>query len=462
MEMKRIIVLVLAGAFFFAGGVRLVATEEEEALREEVEAMRLELAELRELVNQELDDGSSGAVFSMPGAQRIKVSGEIRIREEYNRRLYGPFDPNGNESLDFAHMRTRLRFDMDVMENLAAIIELQDVRVLGSSTTSDDEGVDIKRGEILIDNMFTENLSMEVGRFVMAYGDQRLIGHLEWVDQGRTYDGIRTSYGPEEWYVDFFGVRLDESTVFDQDDTDFIGVYAGQRPEEDALGLEGYAIMVRDQNNDILFPGPVDNTRFWTVGVRAFGTQERLDYSGELAYQTGDLGNNDLEAMAFALTGGFTLEDMESKPRIGLEVDYASGDHRPGDGDMETFQTLFPTNHMHYGYADLVGWSNMWDVRGGVSFMPGEQVTVSFDWHHFMLDDEDGGWINAGGVFIQPGSATASRHLGEEFDATLTWKPMNGLAMLFGCSHFMPGGFVDDTGRDHSADYLYAQARLIF
>jgi len=458
--MKRFILLLLAGAFFLTGGVRLLALEEEENLKSEVEALRLELAELREQVNQDAEEKSEGALIRMPGAERLRISGEIRIREEYHRRLYTPFTPDGGESLDFAHMRTRLRFDVDVMKDIAAIVELQDVRVLGESTVSDQEGVDLKRGEILLHNIFTEYLSMEMGRFVMAYGDQRIIGALEWVDQGRTYDGIRMSYGPDDWYVDLFGIRLEDSTVFDQDDVDFIGVYGGTRPEEDKLGLEGYAILVRDQNNDFFVP--VDNTKIYTLGIRAFGERDLIDYSGELAYQTGDVFDDDLEALAFAVKGGITMEDKSWKPRIGVEVDYASGDHRPGDGDLETFQTLFPTNHMHYGYADLVGWSNMWDYSAGVSLEPNQDVGLYFAWHHFLLDDTDAGWINAAGAFVRPGSANASRHLGEEFDATLTWKPMKAFAMLFGWSHFMPGGFVDDTGRDQSADFLYAQARLLF
>lgn len=117
---------------------------------------------------------------------------------------------------------------------------------------------------------------------------------------------------------------------------------------------------------------------------------------------------------------------------------------------------------MHYGYADLMAWSNMWDFRGMLSCKPADAWTLSADWHHLLLADEDAGWYNAGGNLIRPGAAGASRHLGEELDLKATWKPCKPLAFLAGWSHFIPGGFVDDTGQDRSADFFYLQAQLKF
>lgn len=455
--MNRLPVMVLGGIFLFSFGATLLAEEEKE-WKKEIEALRKEVTELREQMYAEDEKRRKGGVIEAPGLERLKISGEIRIREEYKKHLYSPTDPGGDERFDFAHMRTRLRFDADVVKDISAVVELQDVRIIGSPTTSIDDGVDLKRGEMIFTNLFVDDLTLEVGRYVMFYGDQRLIGHLEWFDQGRTYDGVRLSLDPEGWFADLFGVRLDDDANFNDDDSDFIGIYGGVDAVIPHLGVEGYILHRRDQNH----LAGMDNTRFFTYGIRAFGNRDGFDYTGELAFQRGDVIDKDLRAKAFALTGGYTFEESSWTPRVGVEIDYASGEQNPLDDDTEQFQTLFPTNHLHYGYADLVGWSNMWDYRFGVSVRPRDDLTLTADWHHFLLDDADGGWINAGGAQVRGGQPGASKHLGEELDLTAKWTPTKPLSLLAGWSHFFPGGFVDDTGRDRSADFLYLQARLVF
>ena len=55
---------------------------------------------------------------------------------------------------------------------------------------------------------------------------------------------------------------------------------------------------------------------------------------------------------------GYTF-DAAWKPRIGVEYNYVSGDGDPLDGDIGTFQNLFPTNHKFYGFMDVFSWQHM-------------------------------------------------------------------------------------------------------
>lgn len=460
----RIVLLFLAVTLLFSGSMLLIADEDESKKKEK----------------------SDNDAIQLPGAMGLKISGELRFREEIWNHHYRTADPRGRDTYDFGHMRTRLRFDLDVRENLAAIIEFQDVRTLGGegNTAADTEGVDLKRGEILIKNLFGKPLDLEVGRHVLAYGDQRLIGHLEWADQGRTYDGFRLSYKPGSWYTDFIGFRVNDSAVSDANDQDLLGVYGGINEALPGGGIEAYALLFRDQRRQ-LFPAfipvpiPLNMTerRFVTLGVRAFGDKDGFDYTGELAWQKGDDGTCDLDAMAFALVAGYTFADIDWKPRVGVEIDFASGDRNANDFDSERFQTLFPTNHMHYGFADLVGWSNMWDFKAGVQVHPKEKVTVALDWHHLQLADIDDAWIDAGGNVVRWAPLGTSRHLGEEIDLTVGWKPNDNLTLLTGWCHFIPGGYVHDTSNapfgmssgfapimegNSDLDFIFVQARIAF
>jgi len=399
----------------------------------------------------------------LPNSLSLGVSGQVRVRTEYDRHLYSPADPDGDRRFDFTHMRTRVRFDASVEDWIDAVVELQDVRTFGEegSTTADTEGVDLKRGFLRLEEIAGEPVSVDLGRFVLAYGDQRLIGDLEWVDQGRSYDGVRVSYASGDHYADLFGTRIRDDAFGLADEQDLLGVYGGVHDVVDGLGVEGYALLFRDQA-DLAGETGVGDTRFLTLGSRLAGATGAFDYTGEVALQTGEVRDDDLSAWAFAVVGGYTFRDTSWQPRLLLEVDYASGNDSPGDGDNETFQTLFPTNHKHYGYADLLGWSNLFDIRSGVSVKPAKRLAISFDWHHFRLADPDGGWINAAGQTIRPGASGASRDLGDELDLLVRYGVTDTFSLLAGWSHFFAGEFVDDTGRDRDADFLYLQALLKF
>jgi hypothetical protein len=420
---------------------------------------RLEGAALAEDVARYLEERlpsaeAAGAESLVPGARALRISGEIRVREEIQDHLYSPKDAAGDLSFDFAHMRTRLRFDVDIVENLAAVVEFQDIRTLGEegSTTADAEGVDLKRGTIVFKRIAAQPLDVELGRFVMAYGDQRLIGHLEWFDQGRTYDGLRAIYKGETIWLDAFAVRVRE-TLTPDDDQWFTGLYGGRD------WLEAYALLFSD---DMAMAGETvtDDSRFVTLGLRIADKTGDWDYSTEVVVQLGDLRGDDLDAFGFAVVFGRTFPEAGWRPRVAFEVDYATGDEDPTDGDSEQLQTLFPTNHLHYGYADLLGWSNLLDLHLKIQMKPMDRVTVEAGYHHFRRPEEAGAWVNAGGAIVRPGLAGSSSHLGDEVDLTVTWKPKDALAFLLGYSLFLPGGFVEDTGPSPVAHFIYLETRV--
>ncbi len=442
-------------------------TKEDGSIRQELSELRREVDDLREWKLQQEEtapDGTSESRFKLPGSMGLTVSGQIRVREEYRSHLYSPTDPDGNERNDFTRLRTRLRFDFEVNEQLQAIVELQDIRLLGSegSTTADAEGLDLKRAEMLIKDPFGLPAEIEIGRFVMFYGKQRVIGHLEWFDQGRTFDGFRIKAQGTSWFADLFGARINDLGASDEDDSDLVGIYAGTKELMSGLDVEGYILHTRDQRRGTSERGTQGTTGFTTFGSRLFGTCCGLEYETEILFQTGEVFDDNLTAYGGVVAIGYKFEDCPMTPRLGFEVDYATGDRNGTDGDTEQLQVLFPTNHMHYGNADLAALSNLWDFRTSLGFQPSETVRVSLDHHHLSLQDEEGAWVNAGGATIRPGAAGASRHLGEEVDLTVWWDAIENLELQFGWNHFFGGGFTDDTGRQRDAVFTYIQALLKF
>jgi hypothetical protein len=190
---------------------------------------------------------------------------------------------------------------------------------------------------------------------------------------------------------------------------------------------------------------------------------EAIDYGVELVGQTGDLpGGVDQEAFAAHFGVGYTFKDASWAPRVGIAYNFSPGDDDPTDGDNNTFDNLYPTNHLYYGHMDRFSWRNMHDIRLSVSAKPMKKLTVKADLHFLWLDETDDAWYNAGGGVIRPATPGADDFVGEELDLTVKYKLNQHVAFAAGYSHFFAGDFVDDSGADDDADWAFLQTVLSF
>jgi hypothetical protein len=140
----------------------------------------------------------------------------------------------------------------------------------------------------------------------------------------------------------------------------------------------------------ITYPGtslsiPGTRSDFVTLGTRLKADPKKLngwEYEGEFAFQTGQVSDLDLTAFAAHVGGGYNFKCPWS-PRLFAEYNYASGDDNPTDGDIETFQNLFPSNHPPYGFMDLFCWQNLHNPELSLKVKPCKQVGLETDFHWF-------------------------------------------------------------------------------
>src|SRR5205085_6831943 len=81
----------------------------------------------------------------------------------------------------------------------------QDVSTINRTTTQDLNGLMLHEAwaEIrLNDTAFkTKNLSLKIGRQELVYDDQRLLGNLDWLQQGRRHDAAVLKYENGGWML---------------------------------------------------------------------------------------------------------------------------------------------------------------------------------------------------------------------------------------------------------------------
>ena len=313
-------------------------------------------------------------------------------------------------------------------------------------------------------------LTLKAGRQTLGYGDERLIGSGEWNNLGRSFDAARLNYTGSNWSLDAFGASVVNIYTDDINESDLTND-SGRDQFLGGLYFSTKALVIQTTDLYAFYLNesyPTGDTDFVTLGTRMKSTAGKLngfDYEFEGAIQFGDVKGKDLSAAAVHAGTGYTFADAPWKPRIGIEYNYATGDSNPADGDTETFQNLFPTNHRFYGYADFFSWQNINNPAVQLKLTPCKTITLQVDYYVFWLAESADAWYRANAVTkVRPPAAgkSADSYAGSEIDLTATWKPCKNLAILTGYCHFFTGDYAGASGPADDADFVYTSMTVSF
>ncbi len=409
-----------------------------------------------------------------PGPEVLQFTFQARVRGEWRENVYD-FDSSKDAVTDDSWLLHRIRLGVEWQPQtwLHVTVQGQDVRESFSDRADvplqqgaeGDDAFDLRLASLELGD--PKRLSVKVGRQVLSYGDERLVGPLEWLNFSRTFDAVKLHYQQKSWWVDGFAssvVRLHESQFNNSDWTD---TQNGRRQLFSGLYFSSTVLPVQTTDLYVLHlheESLVGSTDFITTGARMKGDPLKLggwDYTLELVGQAGQVRGADLRAYAWHLEGGYNWLDSGWKPRLALEYSHGSGDGNAADGKVRTFQNLFPTNHPPYGFMDTMSWQNMHNLVLRLAAQPHARVKTTLDLHGFWLSDTADAWYRANGTTrvrnVTPG---ASNHAGTELDFTLNAKLTRHLDMLMGYSHFFAGSYLDDSGAGDDADFAYLMLTL--
>ena len=356
-------------------------------------------------------------------------------------------------------------------------------KIPGAMGAEGDNQFDLRQGYVQLGPKW---VNATIGRQTLAYGDERLVGISEWNNFTRTFDAAKLHYEQGKFSIDVFASTVvyiirdefDYSDLFNGAETHrdqiFSAIY-GSTTAVDPLTIDLYVLILNEHNPSVIVPGitypgtslstPGTRTDFATLGTRLKADPKKLngwEYEGEFAFQAGQVSDLDLTAFAAHIGGGYNFKCPWS-PRLFAEYNYASGDHNQTDGDIETFQNLFPTNHPRYGFMDLFSWQNLHDLELSLKAKPCKQVVLEGDLHGFWLANTNDAWYRSNGVTkVRPITPSASSYVGSEIDLLVTYQPVKFLNIWAGYSHFFAGDYLNATGPSDDADYGYVQATINF
>src|SRR5258706_13413311 len=121
----------------------------------------------------------------------------------------------------------------------------------------------------------------------------------------------------------------------------------------------------------------LDNTRFLDASgderrnnfdIHYAGVRSGFDWDTEAMAQFGDIGGKNIRAWAVGSRSGYTI-NLDWAPRLGLQIDAASGDHKAGGNTLGTFNPLFP-NGYYFTLAGYTGYVNLIHLKLSLTVRP--------------------------------------------------------------------------------------------
>jgi hypothetical protein len=442
-------------------------------------------------------------------AARGAFVGPVRYRHEYRD------DADFRADLDDSDHRDLLKvgfgLDMQLLEGVRARAQARVTRTWGRDVEPDvrvdlygQDHLDLYEGFADL-TLPGSPLSVKVGRQVFSYGEERLIGPLEWVQNARSFDAVRARVALEKGFVDGWYGRLvqfegpdDRNANRPIDTTDFFGLYGSIQATPEVL-LEPYTLTKYDDNHPVRGERGelAHHSLVVAPGLRAV-VELPLGFAitEDALVQVGERGPDELFAWGAATRLQWKApEGIRPLQNIELEYVYGSGDNNPTDGKAGTLDNFFPTNHKFYGELDLASWQNIHDLeltvrlalakvalrdpppaaeagapkppkppiweRAAAQAPPATlPIGLEVGGHCFWLASEKDAWYSASrGVIRRDPTGSAGRYLGEELDVILRAGPL-----ALGYAHFFPGSYVEETtpGRTSGADLVYLEAAVTF
>lgn len=350
-------------------------------------------------------------------SQEFNSDVQIRPRYEYTNG-FGTLITPTTEHTSFIGNRARVNFNYSDSK-LKVKLALQNVHTWGDAATT---SVTSKNGvaafEAWAEYSFTEKWSTKLGRQPLSYDNQRIIGGLDWANQGRSFDAALIKYKGKNSQLDFgYALNADSEAkvapVAPYTTDVFKDLqYARYHTTVQNLGVSILAMNVGKEY--LKTPTEVALCYFQTFGAfgKYSGAKLGIDYS--FYGQTGKIGNNTVSAWEAALNVGYAFS---SKFKATAGYEFLSGKDQGSSSTLvKSFNPIFGTNHAFNGFMDYFYVGNhansvgLNDLSIKLDF-PIHKLKVSVASHLFSAPNK-----------IMVGSLEQDSYLGMELDLTAVYK----------------------------------------
>lgn len=383
----------------------------------------------------------------------LQLGAEARYRADvFNKPFFGLRGLNDDSYL---MQRLQAHADLHLFDDaVRTFVQVENTRAFGKDLYSpnDESRNEVRQAFVDFNHDFAQGrYTTRIGRQEMGLGDQAWVTYRDSPNIRLSFDGVRASLNLKDGRkLDAFAFRPLKTGEDSWDDgsnnaVKFYGLY-GTLPLTAAWNIDLFAFGL--ETDDRSLAGEAGDEQRYTFGTRVFGRQQALDWSWNLAGQTGHLGNASIRAWALSSDTGYTFAHAW-QPRLGMRIDAASGDRELGDGKVNTFDPLFPRNGV-YGEASLTTLSNIIVVGPTFGFSPWR--TLRFEPGVFEVwkqRAEDGVYMP--GMSLLANTRGTGRHVGTIYRANTRWLATPNLTLDVDLKYYDVSSAIKDAGGEDSS-----------
>ena len=369
-------------------------------------------------------------------AQEFSSDIQIRPRYEYTNGFGTLLTPT-TEHTSFIGQRSRINFNYNDSK-LKVKLALQNVHTWGDAATTT---VSSKNGmaafEAWAEYSFTDNWSTKIGRQPISYDNQRVIGGLDWANQGRSFDAALIKYKGKNGQLDL-GFALNTDTEAKVAPAAPYGTdifkdmqYAWYHTNFSKLAVSFLALNIGKEYLEA--PTEIGRNYFQTFGTYAKFDGKAFVFDFSFYGQTGRTTTpatptvvSQVSAWEAAVNLGYVFSP---KLKLTAGYEFLSGKDQGSSSTMvKSFSPLFGTNHALNGYMDYFYVGNHFysvglnDISLKLDF-PINKVNVSLAPHVFSAPNK-----------IMAGNVEQDSYLGTEVDLTASYKVYKDITLTAGYS----------------------------
>ncbi|WP_053057248.1 alginate export family protein [Xanthomonas hyacinthi] len=313
-------------------------------------------------------------------AQRyLSLGANLRERVESND---APGLGTGTTADAYLLQRLQLHADLHLGSHWQAFAQLEDVRAYAKRVRSgaDQNRLDLRLAFLAYQHRLAAGtFKARVGRQDFAFDLQRFVSSRDGPNLRQSFDAVWADWETARWRVLGFvsqPVQYADARAFDDRSSRRVR-FSTLRAERKVFGDNElsayYALYARDQAH---YQDGSGRERRHVFDLRFAGAARGADWDLETMVQRGRVGPQSIHAWAFGARAGYTLERFAAQPRLGLQLDAASGDAHAGDGRVDTFNPLFP-NGYYFALAGYTGYSNLVHLKPSLQWQAAPALTAT-------------------------------------------------------------------------------------
>jgi hypothetical protein len=369
-----------------------------------------------------------GLIGASTYAQEFNTDIQLRPRYEYTNGFGTLLTPTTSHT-SFIGQRTRVNLNYSDAK-LKVKVSLQNLHTWGdAATTTPTSKNGFAAFEAWAEYSLNNKWSAKAGRQVLSYDNQRIIGGVDWANQGRSFDAALLKFKGKDSQLDLgFALNADsESKVAPATPfaTDFKDIqYAWFHTSIKKLAVSLLALNVGKEY--LKAPSIIDSKYSQTIGTYSKYAGKKLALDFSLYGQMGEIATSKVSAWEASANLGY---GFSPKFKATLGYEFLSGkDQGSTSTYTKSFAPLFGTNHAFNGFMDYFYVGNhansvgLNDLSLKLEF-PIKKVNLSVAPHVFSAPNK-----------ILKAGVEQDSYLGTEVDLTAVYKIYKDVTLIAGYS----------------------------